>query len=242
MNDSTSPSRRWLMPAACFIAAFAGFFAALGIQSWRGLGGGEMVVRNYLLEHPEILPEAMERLRQREMAKQLVGVQDDIEKPFPGAVMGNPDGKVTLVEFMDFACGFCRQSEAEVSALIAANPDLKVVVRQLPILSPASEDAAKMALAAAEQGKYTAFHHAMYAAGKPDAQTIEAAARVAGVDLERARQAIADPRLNEELARNAGYARQLGFEGTPSWVIGDEVHSGAVGQKKLAESIAKARG
>lgn len=242
MNDTTSPSRRWAMPLACLVAAFAGAFAAYEVNAWREKGAVEQVVRDYVLNNPEILPEAMERLQQRENAKQLAGVQDDVEKPFPGAVLGNPDGKVVLVEFMDFACGYCRQSVAEVDALIAANPDLKVVIRQMPILSPASEDAARMALAAAKQGKFAAFHHAMYAAGKPDAQTIEAAARVAGVDLGQARTVIDSPEVKDELERNMGFARQLGFQGTPSWVIGDELHSGAVGQQKLAESIAKARG
>ena len=202
----------------------------------------EKVVREYILANPEILPEAMDNLRKRESAKQLAGVKGPLTTPFPGAVLGNPDGKVTLVEFSDFACGFCRQSEADVAALIKANPDLKVVIRQLPILSPASADAARMGLAAAKQGRYAAFHHAIYAAGRPDAANIEAAARSAGLDLERARRDAADPQIEAEIERNLGLARQLGFDGTPSWVIGDEVHAGAVGKAVLAEAIAKARG
>ncbi len=132
----------------------------------------EQIVREYILDHPEILPEAMDNLRKRENAKQLSGISAEVMKPFPGAVLGNPDGKVTLVEFTDFACTFCRQSVADVEALIAANPDLKVVIRELPILSPHSVAAARMALAAADQGKYRAFHNAMYAAGQPDEATI----------------------------------------------------------------------
>ena len=157
-------------------------------------------------------------------------------------MLGNPAGKVTLVEFVDFACGYCRASEREVEGLIRANADLKVVIRQLPILSPASQDAARMGLAAAEQGKYHAFHRAMFAAGKPDAQTIAAAAQVSGLDLARAGRIIADPRIDAELDANMAMARELGFEGTPSWVIGDEIYSGAVGQEKLSQAIAKVRG
>jgi hypothetical protein len=81
--------------------------------------------------------------------------------------MGNPAGKVTLVEFTDFACTYCRRSVGDVDALIAANPDLKVVVRELPIIAPASEPAARMGLAAAAQGKYAAFHKAMFAGDAP---------------------------------------------------------------------------
>ena len=136
----------------------------------------EKVVRDYLLEHPEVLPEAIERLRAKESRQQLAGIVGPVKAAYPGAVLGNPQGKITLVEFSDFACGFCRRSVADVEALVAANPDLKVVIRELPILSPASADAAKMGLAAAEQGKYAAFHHAMFAAGPPNPQTIEAAA------------------------------------------------------------------
>lgn len=201
----------------------------------------EQLVRSYILDHPEILPEAMERLRARETKKQLAGVADQVEAPFPGAVLGNPQGKITLVEFTDYACTFCRKSLADVDALIAANPDLKVVIRELPILSPASTEAARMALAAAEQGRYAAFHKAMFEFGNPSATTIAAAAAAAGIDMARARRAIAGPLIDAEIEKNLSFARQLGFDGTPSWVIGDVLTSGAVGQQELAKAIAKAR-
>lgn len=208
------------------------------LASWATMG---KVVHSYVLDHPEILPLAMENLRKNEDAKQLAGVRGQIETPFPGAILGNPNGKVVVVEFADYACGYCKRSVADLDALIAENPDLKVVMRELPILSPQSADAARMALAAAEQGKYPAFHKAMYEIGKPDPQTIEAAAKAAGMDLERARKTIADPKLNAEIDRNMGYARQLGFQGTPSWVIGDRLLAGAVGKDELAKAIAQAQ-
>lgn len=201
----------------------------------------EKIVHDYILDHPEILPQAMENLQKRENTQALSGIKDAVHAPFPGAVLGNPQGKVTLVEFTDFACTYCRQSVAQVEQLIAANPDLRVVVRELPILSPQSADAAKMALAAAEQGKYHAFHNAMYAAGQPSAETIAAAAQAAGLDMDRARKTIADPRLEAELTRNVEFARRLGFNGTPSWIAGDALLSGAVGKDKLAEAIEAAR-
>ena len=212
-----------------------------GALSGKDRAAIEQIVREYIMSHPEILPEAMGELRKQESAKQLASVQDDVEKPFPGAVLGNPDGTVTLVEFTDFACGYCRQSVEEIDALIALHPDLKVVVRELPILSPASADAAKMALAAAEQGRYAQFHKAMFAGGKPGPETIDAAARAAGLDMDEARQAVADPRIEAELAKNIEMARQLGFNGTPSWVIGDQIISGAVGRDQLSKAIEQAR-
>ena len=201
----------------------------------------EQVIHDYLMAHPEVLPSAMAELESRQTATQLAGVRDQVERPAPGAVLGNPNGKITLVEFTDYACTFCRRSNADVDALIAANPDLKVVVRELPILSPESSDAARMALAAGEQGRYAAFHQAMFAAGRPDAQSIAAAARAAGLDVARAQKVIADPATERELVRNLDIAKQLGFTGTPSWVVGDTLLTGAVGRDKLAEAIADAR-
>jgi protein-disulfide isomerase len=201
----------------------------------------EAVVREYILNHPEILPQAMQNLQLRENEKLLEGVRAQVETPFPGAILGNPDGKVTLVEFTDFACGYCRQSVPEVEALIAANPDLRVVVRELPIIAPTSEDAARWALAAALQGRYAEFHRAMFAAGRPDAASIEAAAKVAGLDMDKARKAISDPKINDEIASNLEMARKLGLSGTPSWVVGTHLLFGAVGQEELGKAIAEAR-
>lgn len=196
----------------------------------------EAVVRDYILTHPEILPEAMERLQSKGAARQVADNREDLETPFPGAVLGNPRGTITLVEFTDYACGYCRQSVADVRALIAAHPDLRIVVRELPILSPASTEAAKMALAAAAQGKYAAFHDAMFAGSRPDAASVAAAARAAGVDPTAAAAGVA-----EELADNLDLARKLGINGTPAWVVGDRLLVGAVGREALEKAIAEAR-
>ena len=196
----------------------------------------EAVVRDYILTHPEILPEAMERLQSKGAARQVADNRGGLETPFPGAVLGNPRGTITLVEFTDYACGYCRQSVADVRALIAAHPDLRIVVRELPILSPASTEAAKMALTAAAQGKYAAFHDAMFAGSRPDAASIAAAARTAGVD-----PAGAGAGVSEELANNLDLARKLGINGTPAWVVGDRLLVGAVGREALEKAIAEAR-
>lgn len=242
---------RATMIVAGIVLLFAGGAAGWFWQSHRsspadGMAGKdraaiEQVVREYILSHPEILPEAMQNLQAKENAKQISAVGDELERPFPGAVMGNPQGKVVLVEFSDYGCTYCRQSVADVAALIRANPDLKVVMRELPILSPESGEAAKWGLAAAEQGRYAAFHDAMFAAGRPDPATIEAAARVAGLDMDRARKTIAEPRISAEIERNVAHARQLGFNGTPSWAIGDQLLTGAVGKNTLQKAIDQAR-
>ncbi len=245
MSQTVTPARRPIVLIALGLAcALVGAIAGVWWQSQRAVSADraamEQVVHDYLLAHPEILPKAMAALQKKQDASVLAGIRGEVEKAWPGQVLGNSAGKVTLVEFNDFACTYCRLSVEDVDALIAANPDLKVVVRQMPILSPESADAAKMGLAAAEQGKYAAFHKAMFAAGKPDSQTIAAAAWAAGVDMARAQKVIIDPRTEDELARSIELARQLGFNGTPSWVVGDTLLSGAVGRDRLAAAIADA--
>ena len=220
------------------IALTGAGIVAIGALGWfGGKPAVESIVHDYILEHPEILPQAMENLQQRQASAQLADVRQSVETPFPGAVLGNPEGTRTLVEFSDFACGYCRQSLPDVKQLIARNPDLRIVVRELPVISPSSPDAAKMALAAAEQGKYEAFHDAMYAAGQVDPETIEAVAKKVGLDMDRAREVAASPTVEEEIRRNLQMANRLGFTGTPSWVAGEELISGAVGMDRLAGAL-----
>lgn len=220
------------------IALVAGF---AGAAAWDFAGLGPDRTRDYLLANPEVLPEAIEVLTRRENAARLAPVMAEVQTPFPGAVLGNPEGSVTLVEFTDYACGFCKQSVADVNALIAANPDLRVVIREYPILSEGSADAARMALAAAQQGKYAAFHDAMFAQDAVSAESIEAAARQAGVDLARARTAIESGAFEAQLQNNVFLGQTMQLGGTPAWVVGDQVLNGAVGAAVIGEAIAEAR-
>ncbi|MXP40255.1 thioredoxin domain-containing protein [Altererythrobacter soli] len=227
---------RWLIT---IVLALAGGFAGAAAWDFTGLGGS--ATREYILANPEVLPEAMERLQAQQRLARLEPVRNELERPFPGAVLGNPQGKVTLIEFSDYACGYCRQSVADVQKLIATNPDLRVVIREYPILSPQSADAARMSLAAAQQGKYAAFHEAMFRLGPPSAETIEQAAKEAGLDLAAAEATIASGALDSFLQTNMELANRLGISGTPGWVVGDRIIDGAVGSTALGEAIEEAR-
>jgi protein-disulfide isomerase len=227
---------RWLLTVV--IALAAGF---AGAALWNFTGLGDDATRTYLLANPEVLPEAMQVLQQREQLARIEPLRGELERPFPGAVLGNPSGSVTLVEFSDYACTYCRQSVADIAALIAANPDLKVVMREYPILSPESVDAARMALAAAQQGKYAPFHDAMYRMGPPTAEVIAAAAKEAGLDMTLAQAAIDSGAFDIQLRANASLASQLGISGTPGFVIGDQAFNGAVGREAIGEAIEAAR-
>ena len=196
-------------------------------------------VRTYLLAHPEVLPEAMAKLQARDSGKSVAANRAAITTPFGSAYAGNPRGDVTLVEYYDYNCGYCRASLPAIRQLVANDPKLRVVFRELPILAPTSRDAARMSLLAAVQGKFAGFHDALYGGGRVTPESIAAAAARAGVDT--GQLAALTPKLDAEIAGNLEMAGRLGFTGTPSWVVGDQVLSGALPPEELAKAIAAAR-
>ncbi len=197
----------------------------------------EKIVRDYILAHPEILPEAMDNLRAREIAKVVDANRKAIETPFAGAWEGAADADVTIVQFFDYNCGYCRKSLPDIERLLAGDRKLRVVYRELPVLGPDSENAARISLAAAKAGKYAAFHRAVYAAGQPEPRNVARIAKELGFDLAFA----SDPAATAEIDANLGLARPLQITGTPAWVIGDRTLSGAVGYDALKEAVAAAR-
>lgn len=200
---------------------------------------GETDVRAYLLEHPEVIPEAMARLQERESGKAVAQVADQVTKPFGSAWSGNPKGDVTLVEYYDYNCGYCRASLPLLKQLTDADPKLRIVYRELPILAESSRDAARMSLLAAAQGKFQAFHDALYAGGQVTDASIAAAARTAGVDT--GKLAAFTPTADAEIVRNMETAGRLGLNGTPAWIVGSRVLSGALPLEELQKAIADAR-
>jgi protein-disulfide isomerase len=201
----------------------------------------EALVRAYILENPEIITEAVAILQQREVTERLSAAGDDIAKPFAGAEAGNPKGDVTIVEFTDYNCGFCRASAPDVQRLLKSDGNIRLVYRELPILSQSSRDAALWALAAARQGKHKAFHDALFAAGPANETNIAAAARQAGLDIAAARAFAASSQANQEIERNLAFMQQIGFNGTPTFIIGDQILEGALGYDALKRAVEKAR-
>ncbi len=201
----------------------------------------EAIVRAYILENPEIITEAVEILQKREMAKRMQAAGDDLTKPFAGAIGGNPNGTITLVEFTDYNCGFCRSSVADLNRLVASEKDVRIIYREVPILSPTSRDAARWALAAAKQGKHKAFHDAMFASGPVNQQSIATAARRAGLDMQKAAKDAASAEVNAEIERNLAMMQQIGFSGTPTFFVGDQMLEGALGYDALKAAVEKQR-
>jgi len=206
-----------------------------------GRAGIEQVVHDYVLAHPEIIPEAMDLMRDRDTGRIIAGSRDAILKPYGSAWAGNPNGDVTLVEYFDYNCGFCRSSLPTITRLIASDPKIRVIFRELPILSEESRTAARLSLVAAEQGKFKPFHEAVYAGGPISAQSLARALKLAGLDPVASTAAAANPRIEAEIQSNLMIAQKLGMSGTPSWVIGDHVVSSALPLEDLQAAVAKVR-
>ncbi|MGI4878755.1 MAG: DsbA family protein [Janthinobacterium lividum] len=215
---------------------------AAGRIDTRDRAAVETIVREYILAHPEIIPEAINGMQAREVTKLLASNRHEIETPFAGAYAGNPRGDVTLVEFFDYACPFCRAGHADVKKLIASDPGLRVVYRDFPVLSEASGEAAMASLSAAQQGRYTAFHDRMFETpGKVERVRTIAMVRAAGLNEMRTATDLNSPALKAEIKKNLDLGRALGLTGTPTYIVGDKILNGAVGYDALAQAVTAAR-
>lgn len=229
--------------------------AALVPAAARGQGGPAMsvqeverIVKEYLLREPEVLYEALQELqrrrdateaeRQRELLAEhratLVASPDD-------PVLGDPAGDVTLVEFMDYRCGYCRSMAPALRSLLETDRRVRLVIKEFPILGPDSVTAARAALAAKKQGRYAEFHWALLQARDLSEAAILELARRQGLDPERLARDMRSAEVERVVERNRALADALGITGTPSFVIGDALIPGAAPVARLVELIAKAR-
>jgi protein-disulfide isomerase len=202
----------------------------------------EAIVRAYILDHPEIIPEAVARLEQAQARKALAANRAAVEKPFPGAVAGNSAGDVKLVVFFDYACPFCKQGHADVQKLVREDPKLMVIYRDFPVLSPASREAALASLSAATQGGYGKFHDAMFdSPGRVSLARTMGIVKGVGLSEDKVTADLKNAALVAEVDRNLTLGRNLGLTGTPSYIVGNRILSGAVGFERLKEAVAAAR-
>jgi protein-disulfide isomerase len=209
----------------------------------------EQRVREYLLKNPEVIMEALQVLQGRQRAAEAENVKrtiverrEEILNDRAAPVGGNPAGDVTLVEFFDYNCPYCRKVAPTVVDLEEADPDLRLVYKEFPILGPGSQFAARAALASRKQGKYVPFHNAlMQASEQVTEETVMEIARTVGLDTEQLKADMQDSAIQEAIARNLQLANALGITGTPSFVIGDRVVPGAADLTTLQGVIADAR-
>ena len=187
---------------------------ALGVSLYFNLQGGpgraqtEEIVRNYVLDHGEILPEAMDRMQRRQARTAVLANRAALERPYRGAWAGAENGDVVMVQFFDYACPYCHQINGDVERLLREDPRLKVVWREYPVLGPNSEAAAVASLAAAEQGRWRQFHARMFALGRPTDAVRQQALQESGVTM----PAAPSEAMRAEVTRNTEMARAVGAE------------------------------
>lgn len=202
----------------------------------------EAMVREAILADPQVIPDAINRLQQIEVEKLLASNREAIETPFAGAWTGAKDGDVVLVEFFDYNCPYCRQSIPDVDRLVKEDAGLKVVFRDLPVLGPDSERFARASLSAAEQGRYRRFYTSVFEGqGALTQERLIRNVRAAGLDEARVAQDLNSKAIAAEVDKNLELGRALGLTGTPSYIVGNRILSGAVGYDQLKAAIADAR-
>ena len=214
----------------------------------------QRIVRDYLAKNPDVVREALTELLRRQMAAKTpvdraAAVRSNAALLFDSprhVVIGNPKGDVTLVEFFDYNCGYCKNARGDKLALIEGDPNLRVVLKELPLLGPGSVDAARVAIAVRLQDrsgeKYLAFHQRMLMLrGQATKESAIAVAREIGIDIGKLDKDMAGEEVRLALEENAQLARAISINGTPSYVVGEQVVIGAAGIQVLKSRIAAAR-
>lgn len=207
------------------------------------------VIRQYLMENPEVVRDAMQELERKQQEAEnaartdtLKAMSSDIFRSKDDLIGGNPNGKVTLVEFFDYNCGYCKRAFPDVMKMIDTDKDLKLVMKEFPILGPGSVYAARAALASRKQGKYWEYHMALMAhEGRIDESVADQIAQATGLDVKKLKADMATDEVNQVIARNMQLADALNIQGTPAFIIDETVIPGAVGYEALATVVKQVR-
>lgn len=237
--------------AACLLMAPLATGPATAQEATTELGREEIetIVRDYIADHPEVVVEALREwqrqaeARDQEAARQALAdnaeaIYDDQGTPFAG----NPEGDVVIVEFFDYRCGYCRHSAPDLFALLAADPGVKVIFKEFPILGAQSVVASRAALAARKQGLYSEFHMAMMQADISfTEEEIMAVAASVGLDVDQLKLDMADPQIDADLARTHELAQTLGINGTPAFIVDGKLYPGALDAKDFHDLAAASR-
>lgn len=238
---------RRLLLASAFLASFA-FQPAMAEEFTKAQI--EEIVRQYIADHPQELVDSVQRLQDQKVkaedAASVKIINDNrnwLEKNKNHAEAGNPKGDVTIVEFFDYNCGYCKQALADLMTLLDKDKNVRLVFVEIPILGDSSILAAQWALAAkAQDGNYLAYHTAlMKNRGPLNDETLKNHAKAAGLDIARLEKDRTDPKINDIISENLNMARAVGIQGTPAFIIGDQVIRGYVGIEGLTEAVANAR-
>jgi protein-disulfide isomerase len=207
------------------------------------------IIKDYLLNHPELLREMAQTLEQKQKQaedeqrkSELAEYADQIFRDKSDFVAGNPKGNVTIVEFFDYNCPWCKKAFPDMMALIDVDPELKLVLKEFPILGPESEYASQAAIAAGKQGKYLQMHKAMYLhEGRMTKNTVDTIASDQGLDMARLKKDMDDAATTDVIARNRHLGELLAIGGTPAFVIDDKLVPGYLPRDQLANAVKEVR-
>jgi protein-disulfide isomerase len=209
------------------------------------------IIKSYLIANPEIfidVQNALEEKMEKEQAEKLkVAIADnaaEIYRADDASVAGNPNGDITVVEFFDYNCGYCKRGLEDVKKLVETDPKVRVVFKELPILSKGSEQASHVAIAAKKQGKYWEIHKAMLSAkGHVDEAAALKIAEKLGLDMDKLKADMASPEVKAEIAKDEALAKKMGVNGTPHFLVGDRAIPGAPEDlyKQLEDNVTELR-
>lgn len=209
----------------------------------------ERIIREYLLQNPEILIEMSQRLeekqaelRQTQFRDALSSLRSELFEDTSAPIIGNPNGKTVVVEFSDYNCPFCKRMAPIVHRAVESNADLKVILMEFPILGPASTYASRAALAAKRQGKYSEFHWGLILEkGQLSEAVVDKVAASVGLDMDKLRRDMKAPEIDRQIARNLELGTLLGIDGTPAFIAGEALARGAISEEQfhaLVQSVA----
>lgn len=234
--------------AVCLLALAGGLAWAAGFTPGQKDEIGALV-HEYLIGHPEVIEEALNELKRRQEAAEaqaqtaaIVKHADAIFRSPSDLVAGNPKGKVAMVEFFDYNCAYCKRAFGDVMKMIKTDGDLKLVMKEFPILGPGSVFASRAALASRRQDKYWPFHLAMLGhQGKIDEAATLDIAKSVGLDADRLRKDMEMPEINDVIAANMKLAEELNIQGTPAFIIDRTLIPGAIGYDGLTAAVRDVR-
>ena len=208
----------------------------------------EEIIADYLRDNPEKIVESLRLAQEREEQKRQANTQQKIESLqsyFASAELpsiGRPNADVTIVEFFDYNCGYCKRALPDVQKIAEKDKNVRFVFMEMPILSQASREAAKWAMAAHNQGKYFEYHAAlMNFRGSKNAGALEKMAKDVGLDIDRMKQDVASQAVERKISESLNIAREIGINGTPAFIVNDKLFPGYIGQRAMEQAIKEAR-
>jgi protein-disulfide isomerase len=242
--------------AVCFAVAALGvlpnFAQAEDIKTFSAAeqAGIEAIVKNYLTQkHPEVIMEAAQEMQKRDLAtaetkgeEAVAKSKDKIFNNPNSPIVGNAKGDVTVVEFYDYQCGYCKMSEVAIEKLLKEDKNVKFIYKDFPILGPASVDASKASFASMKQDRFMKFHNALM--NKKDHvsdELITKTAKEVGLDVEKLKKDMTDPAIQKMIDENLELGSEVGVRGTPMFIINDKIYPGALQFDQLKKAVDEAR-